>query len=147
MRWVVVISVVLATTFSGVTARTATAAASLAPARAVRAPVDLAETVFRFGDALDAVNYEASFEPDARNLDRLTAACRSVFARQPTFESALQTATKAEDIAHDLVANAQPTIELCFAPLSVDEDAAVRAAEAFADFRERAFDFAAAIGK
>jgi hypothetical protein len=101
--------------------------------------------VFAFGDALDAVNYEVGFEPDARNLDRLTAACRAVFAGQPTFEAALQKATKAKAIGHDLLADAQPTVELCFDPLSADEDAEGRAAEAFADFHERAFDFADAV--
>jgi hypothetical protein len=143
MRWVVVITVLLATTFSGLSTQSATAATVPASKRIARVPTNPVETVFAFGDALDAVNYQVAFEPEARNLDRLTAACRSVFARQPSFESALR-ATKAKDIAHDLLTHAQPTVELCFNPLAADEDAAGRAAEAFATFRERAFDFAAA---
>jgi hypothetical protein len=141
MRWVVVIAVLLATTFSGFSTQSATAATVPASTRVAPTPPNRAEAVFAFGEALDAVNYQVGFEPDARNLERLSAACRSVFARQPTFEAALRGA-KAKDVAQDLLTDSQPTVELCFNPLAADEDAAGRAADAFAKFRERAFDFA-----
>jgi hypothetical protein len=138
-------ALVLMTTLGGMSTQRALAAdARLAP-RAVPTPADPVEVVFAFGDDLDAVNYEIAFEADARNVARLTAACRAVFADEPRFQAALQALTEAQDIARDLVADAQPTVELCFGPLSADEDAEANAADRFAHFHERAFDFAAAL--
>jgi hypothetical protein len=146
LRWALAIAVVLMTTFGGLSTRRAVAAGPPVSKRAIRAAViNPAETVFEFGDLLDAVNYEVGFEPDARDGARLTAACRALFADQPKFQAALQKEAKAKDIANDLVAAAEPTVELCFDPLSADDNAEAHAAVGFADFHEKAFDFADAV--
>ena len=145
IRWGLAIAIVIATTFGGFTTERAAASPRPSAVHPAPAPVDPAEVVFAFGDDLDAVNYEVGFEPDARDAARLTAACRAVFAEQPKFQSALQTTDKAKNLADELVAAAEPTIELCFDPLSADEDAEAHAAEGFADYHETAFDFAAAV--
>ena len=142
---------ILATTFSGLSTQhalaRATQAATRSSARVDRLPaaIDPVEAVFAFGDDLDAVNYQISFEPGARDQARVGAACQVVLTDQPTFEAALRVNDKVQDIAHDLLAAAEPTVELCFDSLSADEEAEARAAEGFADFHEHAFDFAAAL--
>jgi hypothetical protein len=145
IRWGLAIVVLLATTFSGFGAQRADAATVNVAKVALPASVTPAEVVFAFGDDLDAVNYEIGFEPGARDDRKLTAACRSLFADQPKFQSALEATSKARDIARDLTDAAQPTLELCFAPLSADENAEAHAAMGFADFHEKAFDFADAL--
>jgi hypothetical protein len=144
-RWALAIAILLTTTFSGFTTERAAASSRALAKRAAGAAVDPAEVVFAFGDDLDAVNYEVGFDPESRDAVKLTAACRAVFADQPKFQAALQTTNKAQGIADDLVAAAEPTIELCFDPLSADENAEAHAAEGFADFHEKAFDFASAV--
>jgi hypothetical protein len=148
-REAVAVAVVLATTFGGW--GTQHALASNAAARAAKVhvtrTVDPAEAVFAFADDLDAVNYQIAYLPDSRNDDRLIAACQAVFADQPKFQAALQASDKTKDIANDLLAEAEPTIEVCFDPLSADEDAEGRAAEGFAAFHESAFDFASVLQK
>jgi hypothetical protein len=147
-REAVAVAVVLATTFGGwgtERALASSAAAHAATAHVARA-ADPVEAVFAFGDDLDAVNYEIAYLPDARNEPRLHAACQAVFADQPSFEAALHASDKTKDLANDLLAEAEPTVELCFDPMSADEDAEGRAAEGFAEFHESAFDFASVLG-
>jgi hypothetical protein len=150
-REAVAVAVVLATTFGGW--GTQHAMASNAAARAAKKHVahvaDPAEAVFAFADDLDAVNYQIAYTPETRNPDRLIAACQAVFADQPKFQAALQASAsdKTKDIADDLLAEAEPTVEVCSDPLSADEDAEGRAAEGFAAFHESAFDFASVLKK
>jgi hypothetical protein len=136
------LAVVLATTFGGPASPRVSAGVRTRAERVHRA--DPAETVFAFGDDLDAVNYELAFEPDARDGQRLAAACQAVLADQSGFQAVLR-AAKAQDVAADLAADSEPTIEVCFSPQAADEDAQARAAEGFAEFHERAFDFAAGV--
>jgi hypothetical protein len=138
----------VATTFSGLGSSKALAGSShskTAVTRTIAERLDPVESVFVFGDDLDAVNYEMSFVPEARDAARLGAACQAVFSDQPAFEAAVHAADKAKAIADDLLDAAEPTVELCFDALSADEDAEARAAEGFATFHELAFDFADAL--
>jgi hypothetical protein len=137
VREAVAIAVVLATTLSGLSTERALAAEARPRRAALPASLDPAEIVFSFGDDLEAVAYDLG--------DRRVAACRRVVAHTARFESALRTVNESEDVVSDLRAAAEPTIELCFDPWSTDEHAAARATEGFADFHERAFDFASAL--
>lgn len=127
------VAVLLTTTVGGVRAQAALAAdAAAARASSPRAHLDPAETVFAFEDDLDAVNYAPT-----------GPACQAVFSDNPAFEAALRLGPA--DIANDLRADAEPTIEICFNVWSPDEVSLEAAAVGFADFHERAFDFADAV--
>ena len=145
-RGAMAVAIVLATTFSGLSSEHAAASTRRAVA-SVPEKVNPAEVVFAFGDDLDAVNYEVGFDPASRDAGRLIAACKAVFADESGFQATLHAIGKAKDIANDLLAAAEPTIELCFDPLTADENAEAAAAEGFANFHESAFDFANALDK
>lgn len=150
-REALVFAVLVVTTFGGLGSQRASAASpavtGVAAAPRLPKPADPVEAVFAFGDDLDAVNYAISFPPDQRDNSRLVTACQAVFADQPTFQAAMQSAGKAAGIAQSLLAAAEPTVELCFDPLSADETTQGRAADGFARYHDRAFDFADAVGK
>jgi len=133
-REALAIALIVATTLSGLGSQRALAEGRPTPRAALRAAADPAEAVFAFGDDLEAVTYDLG--------DQRVAACRGVLAHQANFQSTLRAVPKADEVAGDLRAAAEPTIELCFDPLTSDEDAVGRAAEGYADFHERAFDFA-----
>ena len=129
-REAVAAALVLATTLGGwhleaASASTRAETPGKKPA-AVVTRIDPTDAAFAYGDLLDAVQYQLGFEPDARDADQLRAACDSLLEAKAPGDRLRQAAA--------------PIVEFC---RDGDESLAEEAADAYATYRDTAFDLAA----
>lgn len=128
-REAVALAVVLTTTFGGWQAQHAQASERVAVKKAADpiakvAKVDPVEAMFSYGDLLEPVQYQASFEPDARDGAALASACAALLEAQAPKD--------------ELRAAAAPIVAFCHG----DQSTANHVAEAFVAYREKAFELA-----
>ena len=124
-REVVALAVVVTTTLGGLHVQQASAAEAKArprvPAVAVAKKLDPVEAMFAYGDLLDAVQYQAGFEPDARDAKATAASCDALLATQAPRD--------------ELVSVAAPIVRFC-----QSGDDAESVADAFVAYREKVFE-------
>lgn len=104
----------------------------------------LADQVFAFGDRFEAVGYQMSFTPAARDADATARAC-GAFVRSRGELAIAFTSLRgaARELAGEIMGTAASAVEACNQPAGeFDETLAENVQLDFAAFREIAFDFA-----
>ncbi len=136
------VAIVITTTFGGWGTHNAAAAIAhtTAPSVATAAPVpklsssaDVIEAVFGFGDLLNAVGYQLSFEPGARDAAALDRSCGDLRNANEQFELA---AARAKDVGDRLRGDAGPVLAFCLGSSNEPENAYGQ----FVSYREHAFE-------
>lgn len=108
IRIVASLATVLATTFGEPVTRHSDEPAQAPPAKAAASvPVNVAEVVLSFGDALDELHNSLAYERDVRDARRVGRACDAVLDQYPALRDAV-----GEDGAALLVA-AESMVDAC----------------------------------